>query len=78
MATKTCKCGNPKEDWQDCCKVCYSKKMNGDKKGVDNKDDLILKQTCLKVAGNVTEKGKTSAEVMTYAKQLYNQFQSWN
>ena len=70
-----CSCGKPKEEWQDVCKSCYAKKMGGSKKK-PNKDNLILKQTCLKVAGNVLE-GKTANEVIDYAKQLYQQFQSW-
>ena len=27
-----CACGKLKEDWQDCCTACYSKKMNGNKR----------------------------------------------
>ena len=74
MTGTKCICGNPKEAWQDCCKSCYAKKMNGGKK--DTKDKDIRRQVFLKVASNQLTKA-TTKELITYAKNLEAEYLAW-
>ncbi len=77
MTDKTkCSCGSPKEAWQDCCKSCYAKKMNGSKKKDTKDNNDIRRQVFLKVAGNQLQ-NKTAKDVINYAKQLETEYSAW-
>lgn len=71
-----CSCGNEKEAWQDICKSCFAKRMNGSKKNTKDNSD-IRRQVFLKVASNQLEKA-TVSELISYAKELEGAYNKWS